>query len=605
MDRVAHSRWFAKDVARLLALVENERRYYAEIIADLPVAIAIVSSGQELLLTNRAFRSLFQLKATEIQSLRLGGLQSGEAIAAQVCAAFASNQAVDSITTGAFQISLTPFRGTDEPGQEILLVVQPGVVQASREPSEFDIAEYDAIFWRRNGDLNFEFVSPQIEEILGYTADQFIADPEFWLGTIHPGDRPTVQDFYRNIQEDGRHRIEYRASNARGQRVRLRDTVRVASGRMSGMTFDVTNQALVQNDHLQSEKFESLSRVARRMVHDFNNLHMVIQGFGGEVLAALPPDGSAQGDMEEILGAASRLSAAVEKLDVYIRRPALVLAPFDINRFVEKFLSGLSLPKGVETSLDLQPAAALVQGDAENIGKILSWVLTLDAGGHVRVATGCMRASEVHADKTSALGPGDYTVLSVANSGTPLDQVAVESVLLRAHTVMRLMGGGFDVSSDGSGNTFQLLLPSALKNQLEASKPIAPAASALPVTPKTILVVEDESGIRMLIRKMLLRQGYQVLDAESGPKGLNIAVANAGKIDLLITDLMMPVMNGRELVDRMLKSWPLTKVLFVSGFTDDPLLDRKSLPAGVGFLQKPFTLESLLEKVSQTIGSAL
>ena len=582
------------DVARLLALVENERRYFAEIVADLPVAIAVVSADLELLLTNRAFRVLFQLKRSEIQSVRLGGLQSGAEITGRVRAAFAANQAADSAGAGAFHISLTPFRGGEEPGKELLLVVQPSVIATPHQPAGFETGEFDAIFWRRGGNLQFESVSPQLEEILGYTTDRFMADPGFWIGTVHPSDRQSVQEFYRDIKADGRYHIEYRASHANGNPMRLRDNVRVRMGRMTGITMDVSSCGLVENDYLQTEKFESLSRLARRVTHDFNNLHMVIEGFGGEVLSALPPDGPARSDMEEILGAAGRLATAVEKLDVYVRRPALVLGQFDINRFIEKFVSGLSLPHGVETALDLQPSAALVQGDADNLETILNWLFTLDAGGHVNISTRTMRAAEVHADKPSAFRPGEYTVVSIRNSGQRLDPVTSESVLLRAHAVMRLMGGGFEASSGGGGNTFRIFLP--------ATGEVAPQPE-MPIATKTVLVVEDEPGIRTLIRKMLLRRGYQVLEAQSGTEGLRIATESAGKIDLLITDLLMPQMNGRELVDKMLKSWPHTKVVFISGFTDDPLLDRASLPAGVVFLQKPFTLESLLEKVDQALAA--
>lgn len=604
MDRAAHSFWNATDVARLLALVENERRYFAEIIADLPVAIAVVSADLELLLINRAFRTLFQLKRTENQLMRLGGLQSGAEISEKVHAAFTANQALESAAVGSFHISLAPYRCAEEPGNELLLVVQRGVVAPPNQAREFDPADYDAIFWRRSDKLEFESISPQLEEILGYTPDQFMTDSRFWIGTVHPIDRKAVQDFYGDIKAEGRYQIEYRAFHATGGLVRLRDAVLVRMGRMTGMTMNVSNSGLIENDHLQSEKFESLSRLARRVTHDFNNLHMVIKGFGGDVLDALPPEGTAQSDLGEIIGAAERLATVVEKLEMYIRRPALVLAQFDINRFIENFVRGLSLPAGIETTLDLHPSAALVMVDADNFEKILSWLFTLDAGGRLRIATSTLHAAEVHADKPSAFRSGEYTELSVQNSGTPIDPVASESILLRAHTVMRLMGGGFESFAADRGNRFQFLLPSATDAPPPPAQPLSPGTLPEQIPSKTVLVVEDEPGIRMLIRKMLLRSGYQVLEAQSGKEGLQIAKQSCGKIDLLITDLMMPQMNGRELVEKMLRAWPQTKVVFISGFTDDPLLDRAGLPAGVVFLQKPFTLESLLEKVDAALAFA-
>ena len=592
MDRATHSYWNAHDVARLLALVENERRYYAEMMAELPVATAIVSSDLSFLITNRAFRTLFHLKWNEMQSLRLTDVHSGLEIAAHALAAFATNQAMNSVVVGEFRVSIAPFRGAEDPGQELLLVVHPEDVSASQK---LDDAGYDAIFWRRGVNLNFESVSPQIADILGYSPERLIANPDFWIGIVHPDDRAIIENFYGGITADARYYLEYRAFDAKGNLVRLRDTVRLHMGRMTGITLDVTNRGLIENDHVQSEKFESLNRLARRVTHEFNNLHMVIKGYGEEVLHALPKGGPAQSDMEEILGTAARVASAVEKLDVYIRRPAANSSLFDIIAFLEKFSRGIRLPDDVNFTLTLHSSDAPVHGDAGNLEKILNWLFTMDAGGNVRVQTSVFRAAEVHTDKAAALKPGEYSVLTISNSGPPFDAIATEPILLRAHTVMRMMGGGFDAFSDSRGNTFRLILPSAA----EGLHPGLPES----VPSRTVLVVEDEPGIRALIAKILLRHGYQVLEAASGTEGLRIAMEFGGKVDLLITDLLMPQMNGRELVDKLLLARPDTKVLFISGFTGDPLLNRTGLPADVVFLQKPFTLESLVEKVAHALES--
>ncbi len=600
MDRDSHSLWNARDVARLLALVENERRYFAEITANLPVPVAIISSSLELLLTNRAFQSHFQVNRRQEQSVRLTDLESGQAMAAQAQAAFAANQAMDRVEAGTLYISLAPFRAAEDPGQEMLLVVHGADSPAVQHADE---AEYDAIFWRRGADRQFVSVSPQVEELLGYKPQHYLDDAGFWISTVHPRDRDAVEDFYSKIHADGRYHMEYRCSNSSGQLRRLRDVIRVRDGRMTGFTLDVTQCALIENDHLQSEKFEALSRLARRVTHDFNNLHMVIKGYGDEVLNSLPEDGTSHGDMEEILGAAGRLATAVEKLDIYVRRPAPRNAPFDVNQFAERISSSAKLSHGGELKLDLDVTVGAVQGDAENLEKIVNWLLALDAVGPTRVSTCHFRAAEVHADKPGAIRPGDYIALEIGNSAPMFDPIAVEPVLLRAHTVMRLMGGGFEHYSDLRGNQFRLMLP-------VCTVPMPVKEEAIPVvakteTPRTVLVVEDEPGIRALIRKMLLRRGYQVLEAQTGSEGLQIVNERDGKIDLLITDLMLPQMNGRELVDRLALTWPQIKVLFISGFTDDPLLARETLPAGVVFLQKPFTLESLLEKVDQALRLSL
>jgi two-component system cell cycle sensor histidine kinase/response regulator CckA len=599
MDRASHSLWNAKDVARLLALVESERRYFAEITADLPVPVAIVSPELDLLLTNRAFQAHFRLKRRDTHPHRLTDLASGAAMAARAQTAFATRLPLERVEAGGLRISVVPFRAAEDPGQELLLVIHPAEHPVA---PPLEGADFDAVFWRRGGQLEFVSVSQQVEELLGYTPQHYLSDAGFWLSTVHSADRDGVDAFYRNIHSDGRYHVEYRVSDSRGNALRMRDVIRVRGGQMSGMTLDVTQRGLIEDDNLQSEKFEALSRLARRVTHDFNNLHMVIKGYGDEVLNALPVDGTSHGDMEEILGAAGRLAMAVEKLDIYIRRPSLQCASFDLNQFAERLSRGSGIPHAVEVHLALDPAAAPVQGDAENLEKIVNWLFTLDAGGHARISTNTLRAEEYHADKPNALKSGRYSVLEVANSGPKLDPAVAEPVLLRAHTVMHMMGGGFAYFSDARGNRFCLFLPAATGAVAAAEEP----STGSPGAPKTrtVLVVEDEPGIRALIRKMLLRRGYQVLEAPSGLEGLQTVNKHGGKIDLLITDLMMPQMNGRELVDRLAVSWPQIRVVFISGFTEDPLLDRNALPAGVVFLQKPFTLESLLEKVDQALGPA-
>jgi CheY-like chemotaxis protein len=187
----------------------------------------------------------------------------------------------------------------------------------------------------------------------------------------------------------------------------------------------------------------------------------------------------------------------------------------------------------------------------------------------------------------------------------PWDDVA--ATLSRAYGVVRQWGGDISVSSAHGASVFRIFLARVEAPAGVAPEPTVAAAEPVPPAPEppaplaTILVVEDEAGIRALVRKILRRQGYQVLEAANGQDALALCRENAQRVELLITDVLMPQMGGRELVERLRTQGHDMKVLYVSGYTDDTTIYSGELPAGTAFLQKPFTLGSLLDKVKEVL----
>jgi CheY-like chemotaxis protein len=226
------------------------------------------------------------------------------------------------------------------------------------------------------------------------------------------------------------------------------------------------------------------------------------------------------------------------------------------------------------------------------------------------------------------LAPGHYAVITIEERDGALSQQAqmalFESVLpardlpgetgaivSRGYTFVRQWGGDISVFNTPEGTRISIYLPFAGRKQpAPAAKP-APGPAMAPAAPaeaeaakelETILVVEDEAGIRALVRKILRRQGYTVLEASNGEEAMKLCQEHTGKIDLLITDVMMPKMGGRELADALKEHCRALKVLYVSGYTDDAAIYSGDFPPGTAFLQKPFTLGSLLEKVKDVLG---
>ena len=441
------------------------------------------------------------------------------------------------------------------------------------------------------------------------------------------------------------HACEYRAITATGAAIWVREIVRVQrdeKGRalkFTGLTLDISGRRSSDEQSGQSQKVEALGRLAAKVAHDFNNLLMIISGYGEELKSSLPPSSPLRNDMQEILQAAERVSVLTGQLQQYTKKIVLEPKLVDLNQLVKRLEPVLKrqVGDGVQLHIDAQADMATAKVDPSQIeSAILNLASHAKFGmrglGKLTISTADL---ELDQDYGAPARSGSYILVSIADNGpgmdsehrtrlfepwTAGDEALREERLLvtQAYNIVRQSGGDLAVSSQpGEGTAFRIYLPSAG----QASAPIAASAPApAMVEPKappvsappepepeqetsleTILVVEDEAGIRALVRKILRRQGYVVLEASNGDDALKICAGHKGKIDLLVTDVMMPRMSGRELADRLTALRPELRVLYVSGYTDDAMLSSGSFPTGTAFLQKPFTLGSLLGKVREVL----
>jgi CheY-like chemotaxis protein len=305
----------------------------------------------------------------------------------------------------------------------------------------------------------------------------------------------------------------------------------------------------------------------------------------------------------------------------------------DLESALAKMSPRLNALLGTHVGLDMRVSGEVnrVRADAAQLEHVVTAIVErarqgTHAGERITLETSRVTVSEDLRRPNAPLEPGAYAVISVSAPSLLLDNEAkaamfectlpgkepwdeVAAMLSRAYGVVRQWGGDILVSSGPHASQFRVFLPRIDVPEGEAGAVVIPVLEEMPAPPPepptplaTILVVEDEPGIRALVRKILRRQGYEVIEAANGADALALCRENAHRVHLLITDVLMPQMGGRELVERLQTQGHDMKVLYVSGYTDDSTIYSGDLPAGTAFLQKPFTLGSLLDKVKEVLG---
>jgi len=476
MERADIGPWSAKDVARLLALLEAQLSYFREIAAVLPIPLAVVSKDRSVLWTNREFRKRFgstmpNLGFTEI-----------------------------------------PVRAWHDDETETLLVLEPS----------------------------------QSASVSTNTPDK------------------------------------------------QRERQLLAAGR-----------------------FEGLYAFAGKLAHDLNNPLMIVTGYAEELMQALKPADPLRQEASEILSAARRIGGIAAQLTEFSRSHGKPASPVQIGETIQNLRPKLAAAAGERVAMELAPSRAPIKAmaDATQLAQVLTAVIAGPQKGPWRERTRIVIAWDVETvaqqPSPTALAAGSYVLITVRDDGPALEATQAAGVfdpvlsktsdpagaalaLPRAYSLVHEWGGDIAFATQpGQGSTFTIYLPYV---QPEGAPARTPATRAEPRSAEraTILVVDDETGIRELIRKILQRERYRVLEAGTAEEALGIAQKQS--IDLLITDVMLPGIHGPELARRMQQAAPRLKTLFISGFTGE-----EQIPAGGRLLAKPFTLGTLLQKVREAL----
>jgi len=376
---------------------------------------------------------------------------------------------------------------------------------------------------------------------------------------------------------------------------------------------DVTLRMQLEEQLRQSQKMEAVGRLAGGVAHDFNNLLTTILGFAEQLSAQLGED-PRRGEVDEILRAGERAAALTQQLLAFSRKQILAPQPVDLNGVVtsmEKMLRRV-IGEDVDLVTSLGPDLGHVMADAGQIGQVVvnlavnardampdGGTLTLETGrvkGHVHL-TVRDTGHGMDARTQSHLFEPFFTTKEVGK-GTGLGLATVYGVISQA-------GGTIECeSAPGAGTSFRITFPRVEGEEsgvvATSAGPEPPAASS-PGARETILLVEDEETVRRLGRRILEGKGYLVLEAKDGADALLVAAAHPGPIDLLVADLVMPGMSGREVAQKLTADRPGLKVLFVSGYTEDTAIRRRVSESDVSFLQKPFTVDALSRKVREVL----
>ena len=668
MERTDLDQWRGKEVARLLALVETQRRYYQEIVASIPVGLLVLSSDLRILLANGAARKIFGLHAGEAPR-RMDAILPASLLD-RVDEVLKSGMAQTGVLVESvrdqhrLRVGIQAIHNwDDDAAQEALLTVEDltglemeprnaapapaPVIQAAAaetpvaEPIPIPLLEnIQGIAWAAElPSMRFVYASPQSENLLGFSPEHWTSHPSFWLDRVDDADRKWLaQSYAQAIENGGVHSCEFRAITASGNTVWLREHSRIlpeAGGQpryMIGLSVDITERRMLEEQLLQSERVEAVSRLASRMAHDLNNMLMILTGYSEELIAHLPGGSALRADVQEILAASDRMTGLTGQLLSYARKQGSTISELDLESALGRFNPRLSALLGTHVGLELHASSEpnRVRADLAQLEQVMVAIVErvrqgTHAGDKIVVETSRVEISEDLRYPGASLQPGAYALISISAPGQPLDEEAkaalfecslpgkepwddVAATLSRAYGIVRQWGGDIAVSSTlRSALVLRVYLPRVESHVVEAalepapaSEP-APAATEAPSPLATILVVEDEAGIRALVRKILRRQGYEVLEAANGQDALALCREHGRRVDLLITDVLMPQMGGRELVERLQTQGHEMKVLYVSGYTDDATVYAAELPPGTAFLQKPFTLGSLLDKVKEVL----
>ena len=389
---------------------------------------------------------------------------------------------------------------------------------------------------------------------------------------------------------------------------------------------DVTDEQRMAQQVRQAQRMQAMGRLAGGVAHDFNNVLTAIKGFGEYALEEIPQESEAHGDVQQMLDAAERGATLTAQLLSFARRAALNDNIIEPNVAIESMGQLLQRLVGDDVSIDTNLA-----GDLPNVRlgagafdqMLINFAVNakdaMPDGGSFEIETMCVQLDEEHVRRLGLeIVPGEYVCLRVSDSGTGMDddtrrQMFEPFFTTKVHGkgtglglstcwgIARNAGGYIDVDSElGRGTTLSVFLPAIHDTVSEASQ----RKEAPRRTTATILVAEDDDVVRDLIVRTLRRAGYEVIDASDGQKAWErINAEPAGTVDLVLTDVMMPNMNGGELGRRLAKEFPDIRVIYMSGYTDDAILDAGVLRSSVTLLHKPTDVspEVLLAKVKDTL----
>jgi PAS domain S-box-containing protein len=523
-------------------------------------------------------------------------------------------------------------------GEELMLAIERDITERVQEHErlEFLVATLEtapsAAYWFDPAG-RFLYANPAGCKALGYTLEEL---RERVVGDVNPRATPARwAEIFEAIKTNGSACVEteHRRKDGSLFAVEITSSHFTCAGReyLTGFALDLTERKaaererdVLQSQLLQAQKMESIGRLAGGVAHDFNNMLGVILGHAELALEGLDPRHALHEDLAEIRSAAERSAALTQQLLAFARKQPVSPKVLDLNETVDGILKMLRRLIREELTLTFQPGADLfpVKIDREQVHQILANLCVnardaIEGIGHVSISTENVTLAEPHIADGMAYAAGEWVKLSVSDDGCGMDAEQTSHLfepffttkdvgrgtglgLATVYGAVQQNGGFLEVhSKPGAGTTMAVFLPryrgSVPASEVQAELPLEPASG-------TLLLVEDEPAILRATQRMLERLGYRVLPASTPGHALRLA-QQYDVLDLLITDVVMPEMNGRELASQVAARHPGLPCLYMSGYTADVIAQSGVLEEGVQFVQKPFTAATLAAKVRAALSA--
>ncbi|MGZ8474458.1 MAG: PAS domain S-box protein [Candidatus Deferrimicrobiaceae bacterium] len=488
-------------------------------------------------------------------------------------------------------------------------------------------------------DWSLQFFGAEIERITGYSSEMFVRGKVDWRRVVHPEDLPAVKERFREASaaKEKVVRVTYRIlrrDGSEGWVADRRQMIYDADGRFShvdGLLLDITDRVRREEelrksgDMLrESQKMEAIGRLAGGVAHDFNNLLTVICGYSDLLALRLPIESPYRQDVEEIRKAGARASSLVRQLLAFSRKQVIAPIVANLNEVVavtEKMLRRM-IGEDIDLVTNLRPDLWNVRIDTGQIEQVLLNLAVnardaMPGVGQLLIETENGRIDERMIARMGFGVPGEYAILSVRDTGSGMDEETRSHVfepffttkekgkgtglgLATVYGIVKQSRGFISVESRlGEGTTFRVFLP---RCDARLDSVLAGAAPAgIEGGRETVLLVEDDEMVRDYMRATLSSGGYTLLEAANGEEAIAILQGCDRSIDLMITDVIMPKMGGKDLSDWLAANRPGVKVLFVSGYVNNELLREQRFERGEAYLQKPFTPEALLRTVRKVL----